>query len=226
MKKIAFSIVLFLCISAIYSQDKQFNLGAELRPRMLIDNGYRNPKASDDKTLSFITQRTRLNIGYQKDILETYISIQDIRIWGDDNNYKESGALGNTESISLHQAWFLFKPTQTLSVKTGRQLFQYDDQRILSSRNWNDYQVTYDAVLLQFNDAINKFDIGLTWNSETSKSYMYPDEKFKVFDFIRYERQLKHLNISILGILAGNTISDTTETIYLRGTYGVNLKYH
>ena len=225
MKKLTFLIAFVVAFYVTLAQDSLFNFGAELRPRMLIDNGYKTPKSSENNPLSYISQRTRLSTGFKKDKLETYISIQDIRIWGDDNNYKGNGVYGNTESLSLHQAWFLLKPSRNISAKIGRQLFKYDDQRILSSRNWNDYQGSYDAVLFQLNDSINKIDIGLTWNSETSKNLFYPDEKFKVFDFIRYERQIHNFNLSVIGLITGNTINDTTERIYLRGTYGMNLNY-
>lgn len=225
MKHIILLIILILSLNLVYAQDKSFNLGCEIRPRLLLDDGYKTPKLKDKKPLAYIIQRTRLNTRFQKDKLKTYISIQDVRFWGGDNNYKENGIFGNTESLNIHQAWFLLNPNKNIFVKVGRQLFKYDDQRILSSRNWNDYQVTYDAVLFQLNDTINKLDIGLTWNSETSKSLIYPDEKFKVFDFIRYERQLYNFNFSLIGLLTGNTINDTTDSIYLRGTYGSNLNY-
>jgi len=217
--------IFILSLNIAYSQNKTLIFGVELRPRILIDNGYKSPKLFNKKTLSYISQRTRLNTGFRKDKLETYVSIQDVRLWGNDNNYKENGVFGNTESMNLHQAWFLVRPTKSISVKFGRQLFEYDDQRILSSRNWNNYQVTYDAVLFQFADTVNKLNIGLTWNTETSKNLIYPDEKFKVFDFIRYERHVNSFDFSIIGLLTGNTINDTTEHIYLRGTYGLNLKY-
>ena len=225
MQKAVLFFIVILTINVTYSQDKTFNIGLEFRPRILIDNGYKTPKSINENTTAYITQRTRLNIVYKNDKLETYISVQDIRFWGGDNIYKGSGAFGNTGSLNLHQAWFSFKPSLTLSIKTGRQLFKYDDQRILASRNWNDYQITYDALLFQFNDKINRLDVGLTWNSETTKSFIYPDEKFKVFDFIRYEREQNNFNLSVIGLLTGNTINDTTESIYLRGTYGLNLNY-
>jgi len=214
MKNIALLTVLIVSFNLANAQDKRFNLGAEIRPRLLLDDGYKTPKLVSENPLAYITQRTRLNARFQKGSLTTYISVQDVRFWGGDNHYK-----------TLHQAWFILKPTRTVSVKTGRQLFQYDDQRILSSRNWNDYQVSYDAVLFQFNDTINELDIALTWNSETSKSPVFPDEKFRVFNFIRYERQLCNFHFSAIALLTGNTINDTTEHIHMRGTYGLNLNY-
>jgi Alginate export len=225
MGKIVFFSLFVILLNTTYSQNSSLCFGLELRPRTLIDNGYKCPKSVEENMLLSISQRTKLNIVYQKEKVKAYLSIQDVRFWGDDNNYKENAVFGNTESLSLHQAWFLIKPTKKKSFKIGRQLFKYDDQRILSSRNWNDYQVAYDAVLFQFNDTVNRLDIGLSWNSETSKTFLYPKEKFKIFNFIRYEKQICSFNFSAIGLLTGNTVSDTAEQLYMRGTYGLNLNY-
>ncbi len=223
MKRTCFLILMVLWVQVGLTQQKQLVIGLELRPRLLLDDGYKNPKANDDPVLAYITQRTRLNASYQQQQFEAYFSLQDVRVWGGDNQYSSSGIFGNTGSLSLHQGWFILKPIKTLSIKTGRQLFQYDDQRIISSRNWNDYQITYDAVLIQFDNAKDKIDIGLTWNSETINTFLYPQVKFKIFDFIRYERIFRDFNISAIALITGNTVSDTVSSIYLKGTYGLNL---
>lgn len=225
MKKTALVMGLILALNLVYSQDRSFNLGAEIRPRLLLDNGYSTPKLIGTKPLAYITQRTRLNVGFQHNKLAVYVSVQDIRYWGGDNVYKSSGMFGNSESISLHQGWFSFTTDKKISIKVGRQLFHYDDQRIISSRNWNDYQVTYDAVLFKLNNHHNMLDIGMTWNSESSKNMIFPDTKIKVFDFIRYEHIFHNFSISIIGLLSGNTINDSSDIIYLKGTYGLNFKF-
>lgn len=225
MKKQILLIALVFFLSPTNAQKKFIKLAAEIRPRILLDDGYKLPKLKNQETLAYITQRTRINIYFKKNKLESYISIQDVRFWGDDNIYKESGSYGNSNSISLHEGWFMLNLNKKISIKTGRQLFQYDDQRIISSRNWNDYQVTYDAVLLKFNDSANIIDIGMSWNSETSNTTLYSEKKFKLFDFIHYTRRIKNLNISAITALTGNTISDTSENINILGTYGLNMNY-
>lgn len=225
MKKILLFIIPIGFSLNIFSQNNSFSLGMELRPKALIDIGYKCPKTIYETPLTYILQRSRINASLKSNKLKTYISVQDIRIWGDENNFTKSGVFGNSESVSIHQAWFLLNPAKNISVKIGRQLFSYDDQRIISSRNWNDYQVSYDAVLFQVIDTINKLDIGLNWNSETSKSLYFPEEKFKTFDFIRYERQIHDFNFSSIALLTGNTINDSSKYIYLRGTYSLNLNY-
>ena len=127
-----------------------------------IDNGYGTPQLKGESTPLYITQRTRLNAGFQKDKVESYISLQDVRLWGEDNNYKSSGVYGNTESLSLHQGWVKLNLNKMLSLKIGRQLFSYDDQRIISARNWNDYQVTYDALLAEIKASKHRLHIRIT----------------------------------------------------------------
>lgn len=224
MKRILLLLIFGLSIQIAFSQENEFNIGIEIRPRLLIDNGYRTPKTVKESTTTYITQRSRIKANLKIKNIETHISFQDVRFWGDDNIYKESGTYGNTESVSLHEAWFLINPFSNISVKIGRQLLQYDDQRIVATRNWNDYQVTYDALLFKFQDDFNKLDVVLSWNS-SSNNIFYPEHKFKIFDLIRYERQLNNFNISGILLLSGRTISDSSKTIAITGTYGLNLKY-
>lgn len=220
-----FAILIFLTGLLCNSVFCQTKINAEYRPRIIIDNGYKEPKPINTSAITYITQRTRLNIGYNNRNLQTYFSIQDIRYWGGEDNYKESGVLSDTKSLDLHQAWFIIKPTKSFSIKVGRQLFNYDDQRIIASRGWNDYQVKYDALLLQFNGAVNTLDMALSWNSENSKNLLYPSQKFRLFDFVHYKHTFNNINFSAIGLLTGNSLNDTTKTLFLRGTYGVNIKY-
>ncbi len=212
-------------MGSAYTQQQELSLGLDYRPRMIIDMGYSTPKLKDIKTPTYFTQRSRINALYRNEKLETYFSLQDVRYWGGDNMYKSSGTQGNSESVSLHQAWFLLKLNKNFRVKTGRQLFQYDDQRVLASRDWNDYQVSYDAVLLQVHDSLTRMDIGLTWNRDGSSNKLYPDELYRVFDFVHLQREIYKLKLSAIILVTGKTLSDTAESVFLKGTYGLNLEY-
>jgi len=219
-----FIIAALLC-SSLGSYGQQVKIDGELRPRIIVSDGYKTVKLKDERTNSYISQRSRLNLSFDKDKLSTYISLQDVRQWGDDDLYNSGGIYGNTNAISLHQAYFILKPHKFVNIKTGRQLFNYDDQRILGARGWNDYQISYDAVLFQLDDTANKLDVALSWNSNNTKDLLFPTTKFRVFDFIRYERKLNNFNFSTIGILTGNTPSDTSESLYFRGTYGAYITY-
>jgi hypothetical protein len=219
-------LILTACLAFVaFATFSQTTIDAEYRPRSMVDGGYKTIKLVTDPTLIYISQRSRLNIGYKSEKLETYFSIQDVRFWGDDDNYSSTAAQGSTKGVSVHQAWFMFKPSEKISIKTGRQQFSYDDQRILSARNWNDYQVTYDALLFQYNTLKSKIDVAVSWNASGSSDALFPKGKLKTVDFVRYEHPFGKLNFSAIALLTGNTLADTVSDIALLGTYGVGLLY-
>ncbi len=217
--------MLAMFINIANSQENKLTAGFEYRPKAIVNSGYQMPKLSEDKTVLSVTQRTRINLAFERNKLKTYISVQDVRLWGDDNNYSKTATSGNSESLRIHQAWFSLNLNPDIIIKVGRQIFNYDDERILSARGWNDYQVTYDAAMISVNKKNSKLDIALSWNSESIKSNLFSVSKLRILDFIRYERRMKNLNLSAIALLSGNNQNDTSDKIYLRGTYGVNGDY-
>ena len=73
------TIVLLYCSAEVAAQ---FSISAELRPRLEIRNGFRVPSFKDSDAAIFVSQRTRLNIGFQNEKIKLFISPQDIRTWG------------------------------------------------------------------------------------------------------------------------------------------------
>ena len=224
-RAILYLLVFILLKTYSFAQEESFSIEGEFRTRINGDQGYKTPMPIDSKTLTFVNQRSRLAAKFTKAHLETYLSVQDIRIWGDDNNYKPNGEFGNTESLSLHQAWVNLKPSKNINISIGRQFLSYDDQRILSSRNWNDYQLTLDAAVFRYKDSIQKVDVVLTNNSDNISNPYYPDEKYKRFHLIHYELKLNNLNLSSIALIHGNTINDASDTIFTKATYGLHFNY-
>jgi hypothetical protein len=224
VKKVVFlTVIVLIACNVAFSQ---FSISGEYRPRMIIDNGYKGPKETSDPAIVSISQRTRINFGYGSEKLETYLSVQDVRFWGDDDRYSSSGLLGNTASLSVHQAWFALKPTSEIIIKTGRQQFSYDDQRLLSRRGWNDYQVTYDAVLFKYDNGKSRLDVAGSWNTNGSKNTLYTAGKMKTIDFVRYEYNLDNLKLSAIAIMSGVTRADTISDLLLTGTTGIGAVYN
>ena len=224
LKHIAVLVMLYNFTISSASDDK-LQISGELRPRVLVDNGYKSPKTTKENTPVYTTQRTRLNALFSNEKFDIYLSLQDVRLWGGGNNYNARGVYGNTESVSLHQAWAQLNITEALSLKIGRQIFSYDDQRILSRRNWNDYQVSYDAILAEYKTSKHHFHLGLSYNSENKTDLSYPSEKFKTLNFLHYQYKLDNLKLSGIAVVTGNTLADTSEVIFLKATYGANINY-
>lgn len=222
---ILLAVPLLLFFNELKSQQNQLIIGAEIRPKFIVDNGYKTPLIKNEDAILYTCQRTRINATFSNNKYECFISFQDVRLWGDDDHYKTSGQYGNSSSSRLHQGWVMLNLNSDFSIKTGRQIFSYDDQRIISARNWNDYQVGYDAVLMQYTKKSNKLDIAVNWNADNKNDNYYSSVKFRLFDFIRYETRITNFKFSTIAVLSGNTLRDTTSSIYLRGTYGINGKY-
>ncbi len=224
--KLKFLSAFLLFISAsfvLWGQETQLTIEAESRTRALDDNGYKCPKLSNEDPVFYLTQRTRLNAGFENKNLETYVAIQDVRLWGDDDSYSASGVYGNTESLRLYQGWAKLKIVEPLSIKIGRQVFSYDDQRILSARSWNDYQVTYDALLVDYVIEKHQFNLGLSFNADNKNDFSYPNKKFKTLDFLHYEYAADKWSLTGIALVSGNTLTDSTDKVVYKGTYGANL---
>ncbi|MFH0759841.1 MAG: alginate export family protein [Bacteroidota bacterium] len=219
------TLISILVLSVSVPGFSQLTIGAELRPRAMFDNGYSAPVPADSPPRLYVTQRTRLNAGFKTGKFETYLSVQDVRFWGGDNQFKAGGAFGSTASMSLHQAWFIAKPAQWFSLKVGRQQLVYDDQRILGSRGWNDTQVSYDAVLARAGNASHRVELALSWNAESSQEVALSPLKFKTLDFVRYQHTMEKLSWSLITLITGNYVGTTGDEVWYRATWGANTVY-
>ena len=103
----------------------------------------------------------------------------------------------------------------------------YDDQRLLSARNWNQNSLSYDALVYKFNKNTFLFDLGFSLNNQRENVFGndYPPNIMKTLNFLYLKKQFSKLNISILGIASGYQKDGTAETIYLRATTGSYLEY-
>ncbi|PLW94704.1 MAG: hypothetical protein C0592_02095 [Marinilabiliales bacterium] len=221
MKKAIFLLIVFFA-ETTFAQDNSLTIGGEFRTKALLDMGYKAPKEYFDAPVFSISQRTRLNAEFQNKKITGYISMQDVRFWGDDNNYSGSGSFGNSNSLMLCQAWVNIGCTEKSSLKIGRQQFSYDDQRLLSSRGWNDYQVSYDALLFQRKDSLFNLDLALSYNSESSKNNLLDPIKFKTIDFIHLSKDFKNFGVSLISVYTGKTESSVSEKLIFTSTHGVN----
>src|SRR5690349_17623421 len=80
----------------------QFTLTGQLRTRTEVRNGLGNLVLKGSKPAAFTSQRTRLIFGYKWDRLTFGVSIQDVRVWGQDAS-SISNADGNR--LMLHEGW-------------------------------------------------------------------------------------------------------------------------
>jgi len=226
MKKIFTCMILieFFALKA----NAQLIINGEFRPRAEYCDGYRKLATDEMKPAFFVSQRTRLGVFYQKEWLQTGLSIQDVRVWGDENLYTSTGVYGDNASLDLNEAWVQLLFLKKSSIKIGRQIFDYDDARLLSKRNWNQNSMSYDAILYTFRHEKWAIDIAGSFNNDLANLFgnPYTPNKMKTLNFARLNHRFtENLNASATFILSGFTKDETSEIIYFKESYAAYLQY-
>ncbi len=222
MKKLLLSaIILLSCISTF----AQFNMSAEYRPRFEFRDSYKLLPPVLGQTPAFmVSQRTRLNVGFKWNIINTYLSVQDVRIWGDEAMKKDVAGLG------LYQGWAEIKVCDSFFVKAGRQEFVYDNERLLSNTNWQQKGLTHDALLLKYNHQGFSVDLAAAYNQSrdttNSTDYNTALANYKSLNFLWLKYNIKkHFAVQAALIADGYQKKNTTNTMYMRATTGAVFSY-
>src|SRR6056297_60065 len=225
MKNIIFVFLVLLFLSSTLKA--QVSIDAELRPRTELRHGYKQLPVEDNKAAFFISQRSRLNLQYVQEKYRMGFSIQDVRVWGDEDLYSSTGVKGNNSSLDLYQAWLWLKLGTNSFVKIGRQPWSYDNQRLLSGRNWGQHGLAYDGVLFGYQKDNFKFDLGVSLNNDTKNIFgnEYTPDKMKFLDFIYLKQNFSNQSyLSFSGVLSGYQKEEESKTVYVLATFGPYLK--
>ncbi len=218
MKRIVLSVVALVIISV--SAYAQFNLSAEFRPRFEFRDSYKVLPPTFGQIPAFqISQRTRLNVGFKWSIVNTYLSFQDVRLWGDEAMKTDVAGLG------LYQGWAEIKVCDSFFIKAGRQEFAYDNERLFTPSNWSQKGLTHDALLLKYNHQGFSIDVAAAFNQskDTTNSTDYNNTlgNYKALSFAWLKYQFnKHFALQATFIADGYQKKNTTNTIYARLTSG------
>lgn len=229
MKRIGL-LILGAVVGISSSTYGQFSVNADIRTRSELRNGYMQPAVDSSVSAFFISQRTRLTFDYKKEKLALRFGIQDIRVWGQDNNYTPSGTFGDSLTLFTSEAWAQYNFTDSTSLKIGRQIWAYDEHRLLSSRDWNQKGVFYDGLLFSKYMSKWQFDVGASFNNTAENLYnidYYSDKnRFQTLNFIYIKHKLSDkLDLSGMYLNTGyNNISDMNR-IDLMHTGGLNINY-
>lgn len=216
LRAFLFTVILsLLCISSF----AQFTFSGELRPRGEFRKGYKMLPDENSIPAIFVSQRSRINIAYKTEKLNTKISFQDVRIWGDEA-FKT-----DVPGFNLYEAWAEIPLCDSLSLKAGRQEFAYDNERLLTRSNWTQLGVSHDAALLSYKKNGLQVDFAGAFNQTAENTfgtdYTNCNTNYKTLNFLWISKKIKDgFKFSFLGITDGYQKDGTTNTIYLRGTFG------
>lgn len=216
MKSRVLAILVIIAIS-IPAIAQQFNLSGEIRPRLELRHGYRTLPDQDSEMAAFVNQRTRLNLLYESKSLKTFISFQDVRVWGGKGMFEVEPGMG------VHQAYAEIPFLEKFSAKVGRQEIRLNNQRLFGINNWNQAGRTHDAAVFSFADKGWNVKLGTAFNqtSEANFGTYYSGGEYKSLNFMWFDKKINKLGISAIAVADGfQKHGEKSENTYFRFTYG------
>ncbi len=224
-------VVGFLTVVFSATHAQTVVIDGEIRPRVEDRDGYSKPlPETNDPGVSAI-QRTRLGMTFTSGLLNTQITLQDSRTFGQTPNASSDATMG------IFEAWAEMLLVPGGSLKVGRQVLKYDDNRLLSACDWSNTGTSHDAALFKY--CVNDFQahLGVAYNNNSiisQETYYTPKSNYRYMGFVWLTKDITNgLNLSLIGVDEGvqDTIGTKNSVNYLKTnmfhayTYGGNLKY-
>lgn len=162
--------MLLLSILMAGRLNAQLSLSAQLRTRSEFRDGQGAPLSKGLSGAFFTSQRSRLTANFSMYRLKFGLSLQDVRVWGQDVSTINRSTAQTNNNLLLHEAWAEILLTDTtlknksLSLKIGRQELVYDDQRLLGNLDWLQQGRRHDAALLKYEAGNWLFHLGAAYN--------------------------------------------------------------
>ncbi|MDD4847336.1 MAG: alginate export family protein [Bacteroidales bacterium] len=215
-----FACLCLFLMSQATAQD--FSLSAELRPRMEYRDGYQKPLTTEENPALFISNRTRLRSDFESKWINARLTIQDARVWGQDDI--KSSKVG----LNFFEAWAELNVVKNFSFTIGRQSIMYDYKRLFDVSDWTLEGKSHDLALLKYkNDSLHLFiDLGFAYNAtgENNTQMVYENDKlYQSLGFLHLEKSFcKAFKASAIfvGESFQNLQTDSLDNTYIDGHYG------
>lgn len=223
-------LLLTLCLLGPAFATAQFKLTAEVRPRTEFRNGFKTPTSTGFDPAFFTEQRSRLYVDFKDDKYAMRFSLQDVRIWGEvPQIFKE-----DVGTSFLSEAWGQYFVSKTFSVKAGRQIISYDNQRFLGGLEWAQQGRRHDALLFinENTEKRTKLHVGLAFNADKDRpefaylqapaaNFYSVGGQYKHLQYAWYNKTFadKKGSLSLLALNAGTQNADST--VSNKQTFGI-----
>ena len=201
----------------------------QVRPRAEYRNGYKTPLTETGKSVSFINQRTRLSLAYQREGLSAAVSLQNVSVWGE---YPVSNAYESNTVVN--EAWAQLESPGGFFVKFGRQALHYNDGRLLSVADWNQAARWHDALKFGYRTDSHRLDLILAYNQDAEKNsggtyYRALGVPYKTMQALYYQNNMSELIVPSflfvnVGLEEGDPVFGKSKLATMQ-TFGVNLIY-
>ena len=219
MKKILLSVLVLISVQSF----AQLTISGELRPRSEYRNGYKTLTPNNTDAALFVSQRTRLNTQFISEDYTFFLSLQDVRVWGDVKQLN----IADNNGLAIHEAWGQVKFSPNFSVKLGRQELIYDDHRIFGDVGWTQQARSHDAAIFKFGNENYKLDLGVAYNQDQEALFgnIYTiGGNYKAMQYAWFHNKWSNVNASFL--LLNNGLQNVAdEEIRYSQTLGTHLKF-
>ncbi len=170
-KHILLTMLVLTAATATAQQDLTFD--AQLRTRAEYRNGALYPRSEGEQPATFVNERARLGVQFNRNDLTVRLSAQHTGVWGQDPQVDKQGR------VAVNEAWARLKFGQGFFAQIGRQPLVYDDERLLGALDWNVAGRTHDALRVGYKDGSNQVHaiLALNQNDEQTKQVYYDATK-------------------------------------------------
>ena len=162
-----------------------FAIDAELMTRGEIRIGGLPTDEEDiDNKATFILERTRLGLDFERTFIKAHVTAQHSAVWGQ----------AGKGSFNIYEAWAQFTARNGLFAKVGRQVLSYDDERIIGSNDWAMTALSHDLLKLGYESDKHKLHLMLAYNQNSESvnggtEYRGGDKPYKTMQNLWYHYQ-------------------------------------
>lgn len=157
--------IAFLLWGQSNDPDAYLTLGIEYRPRTELRYGYRKLPTVNAQPAFFTSHRARLNLGYESEKINFFLSVQDIRLWGEEATRDRLGEL------QLFEFYVMPQLNDHWSMKIGRQRLSFDDERFFAQNDWRQTSGKHDGINIIYRSPSIQFDWFTAFNQSTMGNF-------------------------------------------------------
>jgi len=234
IKKVFILLFMLLLVSPLWAQDltttavpkfQELRVGLEFRPRTEFRDGYKDLRTDTSNPAFLTSQRSRLNITYDRPGFIFHTSIQDIRIWGEQNPRSTNG------TIQILEAFVEPVLAKNLSVRIGRQRILYDNQRLFAENNWRQSSRAHDAVRFMYYTPQLQTDLIGAFNQSSDRTFEtdyapvgFTNYKVLMVHFLKYKLS-DQLILTTINASDGYQDAGNVHKTHYRFTSGGRIEY-
>ena len=221
---------IFLCflLLGMMAVAQTLKISAEVRPRGEYRHGVKSPLPQNEDPAAIISQRARIKVDYadETEKIKLRVALQNINVWGDIPTLSRTEVNGT----GVYEAWGEVALSKHLSAKLGRQIINYDDQRILGATEWAQQARRHDALVAKYKSGKHRLHLGLALNADREDLLYTPYyTSYKNMQYLWYhnKKSIDSLTFSILAMNVGQPYEDNQrlQKIAYNQTLGSRIIY-